>query len=239
MTTRRIFLASFATAFAFSARSEDSAVDPAVLSSIRVVEDPDGFTNLRAGPSAEAKIVGKVPAGGVVAIGEPSKSGWMAVMQDGPGPSAYIHSSRLRSVEKWKTIVPASRGSAKQARLASSGFEVAVAATPFQAEKHRITREGNGSVRVDGLNPWGQDGGLPKNGIALTVSLNGTAVKLPSECVRNLYEPNPETLTLLTPGSAAQEAFVLMENSDGAGGYCVVWAFKDGRYLNRVVFAPD
>ena len=240
MIARRTFLASLAAAVSAPLGAEEPPIDPQVLGALRVVEDADGFSNLRAGPSNDSKVLGRVPSGGVLAVDESSKSDWARAILETPDLAVYIHGSRLRRLEKWRVVRAGKAKPDTSARLISAGFEVSVSAAPFRAEKHVLTRNRDGMVRVDGRLPWGQDGGLPRNDLVLTVTRNGTAVKLPPEAVANLYEPSPGTLTLLAPASGGTHAHALflMENGDGAGGYCVVWAFKDGRYLNRAVFNP-
>lgn len=92
--------------------------------------------------------------------------------------------------------------------------------------------------QVDGQSPWGMDGGLPRQFLSLTVSLKGQPVALPGAATANLYQPNLESLVLLTPARASDQALVIMTNGDGAGGYCVVWAFRNGTYMGREVFVP-
>ena len=83
-----------------SAVRAEPALDPAVSGVLRVVEDADGFTNLRAAPGTEAKVVGKVPSGAVIAI-EPGagKSGWHRVEPELSDEEQWIHGSRLRTLE--------------------------------------------------------------------------------------------------------------------------------------------
>jgi hypothetical protein len=47
-----------------------------------------------------------------------------------------------------------------------------------------------------------------------------------------------ESLVLLKPKAKRGEALVVMWNSDGAGGYLVVWAFRGGRYVGRALLHP-
>ncbi len=108
----------------------------------------------------------------------------------------------------------------------------------FDGSRHQITRDENGWVLIDGKHPWGQDGGLPQREVRLEIELGGKKIELPKAALEGLYEPNVGSLAVLTPTTADKHALIVMSNSDGAGGYVVVWAVKDGKYLNRVVFNP-
>lgn len=214
-------------------------VDEFILDSLRVVEDPDGHTNLRSGSSLKAKIVGQVTSGSVVAVEQEPKDGWVRLLvQDSEEKPRFIHGSRLRPVKAWRQTAIADAKDRRIGLLNDAGFEVRVLAVPFVAADHRITRNKEGGQRVDGEWPWGRDGRLPSFSLSLTVTHKGEPVAIPKAAVQNLYEPNMDSLTLLRPDDTAGPVLVLMLNGDGAGGYCVVWAFQGGTYRGRVVFNP-
>lgn len=214
-------------------------VDEFILDSLRVVEDPDGNTNLRSGPSLKSKIVGQVASGSVVAVEQEPEDGWVRLlMEDSEEKPRFIHGSRLRPVKAWRQTAIADTKDRRLGVLNDAGFEVRVLAAPFVAADHQITRDEQGGHRVDGEWPWGRDGGLPSFSLSLTVTQSGEAVTLPKAAVQNLYEPNMSSITLLRSDVAGGPVLVLMLNGDGAGGYCVVWAFQGGRYRGRAVFTP-
>ena len=91
---------------------------------------------------------------------------------------------------------------------------------------------------MHGRHPWGVDGGLPTRSLALAVKLDGKTVAVPAEATRDLFEPDMESLVILTPGKPAAQLVVAMWNSDGAGGYLVAWSFVNGTYAGRTVMSP-
>ena len=216
-----------------------SLVDDAVLDMLRVVEDPDGHTNLRSGPSLKDKVIGQVPSGSVVAIQPGPRGEWMKLASDDLGDRPrYIHSSRLKEVKHWKqTAVTHAKGS-DGVVLKLAGIEVRVVAVPFVASEHRMALGAQGMQLVDGKSPWGTDGGLPREALSIAGIQNGKGVEVPGAAVQNLFQPNMDSLVLLTPSHPAERAVVMMTNSDGAGAYCVAWAFERGSYRGRAVFSP-
>ncbi len=219
---------------------EEPPVDPEIVKWLRIVEDPDGQTNVRSGPSAKAKVVGQVLSGGVVTVvPDESKDGWER-LDDYTDDERYIHSSRLKKITSWKQIAAKNVGEEDtSATLKEAGAEIQVKAIPFEVKQHKVTKDKEGLVlKIDGGEVWGRDGDLPDNTIALTVKLGGQDVPLPKEALQYLYDPNLSTLALITPGDPAKHALVYMLNGDGAGAYCVVWAFENGGYRGRVTFAP-
>lgn len=209
-----------------------------ILTQLRIVEDPEGSANVRSGPSVQGKVLEQLRSGTVVAVEPGPARDWVKLWNDTDyGQARYIHSSRLRPMTKWKQVM--GRVIEEETGVVGAdGFEVRIKGVPFIAVDHRITKDKDGVAMVDGKSPWGVDGGLPSVTLTWTVSLNGQPLKVRGMAVDNLFQPSPETLVLLTPGKAADQAVVLMLNSDGAGGYCVAWAFKAGQYCGREVFVP-
>ncbi len=216
----------------------EDPVDAETLAPLRMVEDKDGFTNLRAGASTESKVEGKVLSGSVIYV-EETKGDWVKIMDDtGKDRDLYVHKSRLKPVKEWKQTAGKPSEKKDSISVKSGTLEAKVTEEPFVEKDHKVT-QGEGQKIVDGHAVWGTDGELPTKSVKLEVKLDGKAVALPADATQDLYQPNHDTLVILTPSKAAAEAFVYMEASDGAGAYAVVWAFKDGKYTGRTVFGLD
>lgn len=214
-------------------------VDEFVLDAVRVVNDPDGYVNVRSGPGLQSKIVGKVNSGSVVVVEAALEGEWARLVSDEEGESPrYVHASRLKGIIPWKQTGATLADDGKEAIFRDGGFEVRVRGVPFEDSGRAVTRDEHGFHLVDGRRPWGQDGGLPKESLVLTVKSNGRNVEIPEEATRDLFEPNLDSVAVLTPSDSGERALVLMSNSDGAGAYVVIWALEKGAYRGRVVFNP-
>jgi hypothetical protein len=241
MKPNRFFLLHFlplllAAGIANAQTSRDPLVEENILSYLKIIQDPDGNTNLRTGPSLESKIAGKVPSGAPVFADPGPKAGFHMIFLDKEDGASdrYIHGSRLKPVTNWKATGP----EGDSGRLRYQTFEATVKGPAFVPSEHQITTDADGMVRVDGRIPWGEDGGEPDYDLVLAVSIDGTSVELPAEATENLYNPNLSTLVLLTPGDPSEHALLMMTNSDGAGGYYVVWSFEKGVYRGRAMLMP-
>lgn len=238
----RTFLPVVVAAFHFivpASTMAESALGDEFFEAVHLVSDPDGFTNLRAEPSAKSEIVGKVKSGSVVAIEPVTKGDWAAVARESiKGQKRFIHTSRLKPLTEWKKKEVGDWNKKGSATLKSGAVEVTVSEASFKESAHKVTKTKEGMVLVDGAEPWGQDGGLPQKSLKLTVSVNGVELKLPAEATANLYEPTVGSMVILTPSTAEKHCVIAMLNSDGAGAYYVAWAFVDGAYVGRSVFTP-
>lgn len=231
-----ILPALFAAGIASAQNESEPVVDRELLNFLKIVEDADGYTNLRADANLKAKITGKILSGDPVFVDPVPENGFHTVFLDNEDgfSDRYIHGSRLKPVSGWKAFGPESSTGV----LKRGDFEAVVKDPAFVASEHRITKNADGMILVNGKAPWGQDGGEPSRLLKLAVSIKGKAFVLPAEATDNLYEPNLETLVLLTPGDPAEHAFLMMANGDGAGGYYVVWAFENGVYRGRAIMMP-
>jgi len=71
-----------------------------------MIEDPDGFTNIRAKPSTDARIVGKVKAGEAFTTYEQSGTWWQVRTAD--GLTGYMARSRIRLLRDGVPVAPSS-----------------------------------------------------------------------------------------------------------------------------------
>jgi hypothetical protein len=238
MLTLSAAVLTFTIGSPFTRAEAPAAVDEGFMEILRVVEDKDGTANVRAGASLEAKVTGKVTSGAVVSAFS-TKGDWTEIDTGGDHEADhFIHSSRLKKLVGWKQIAASKVSAPDEGTVSHAGAEVEVTAAPFVAKEHKITKTKDGPSLVDGRHPWGTDGGLPAKSLALTVKLAGSAVPIPVEATHDLFEPDMDSLVILTPGKPAAQMVVAMWNSDGAGGYLVAWSFVNGRYAGRSVMAP-
>jgi hypothetical protein len=217
---------------------EPKALDESFTEILRVVEDKDGTTNVRTGASLDAKVSGKVTSGAVVSA-FPGEGDWTEINAGGDhSGDQFIHSSRLKKLNGWKQVTAAKEESGDKGSVSHSGAEVTVTAAKFVEKDHKVSKDKEGMLLVNGRQPWGTDGTLPTQSLTLAVSLHGQPVTIPAAATADLFEPDMSQLFLLTPGDPAKQMVVAMWNSDGAGGYLVAWSFVNGRYAGRTVMAP-
>lgn len=240
MTRRRFAMAVFGSSVSLVEAAPPLGED--MLELFRVVEDADGYVNVRSGASTSAPVLGRVATGCAVAVGT-SKGGWRRIEDEtGAGKTLYIHGSRLKEIGSWKQTRGRPETRDRSASVEAGGLRVRVVEMPFDAGAHRLVRPKageDGQLTIDGHRVIGTDGEVPSASLVLEVTLRGKPVVVPAEATRDLYEPRlgePDDLVLLTPGEAADHALVFLWGSDGAGGYAVSWSFWNGRYVGRAVY---
>ena len=88
--------------------------------------------------------------------------------------------------------------------------------------------------KIDDLSPLGTDGEIPKREYkSIEVEINKEKVEIPASTLKNLYEP-----TLWNSKANYDEVndilYIHTSNSDGAGGYEVIWVVEKKKYKTRI-----
>ena len=128
-----------------------------------------------------------------------------------------------------------------KAFLKTNDLKVEVISQKFDKDKHSfITYSDNTICKIDGKAFFGTDDNLPleefKN---IQINIDQKEVFFPKNSYSELYNPtlsygNEARITLLQDKKEGY-TIIIMYASDGAGGYGIVWIFKNGKYLTRIV----
>jgi hypothetical protein len=209
---------------------------------LSVINDSDGFTNVRASRSINAKIIGKFRDGDVFCCGE-EKNGWVDVIYY-PADSGdrvilegYIHKDRLMPITQLRCILQKSKKVMNgHLTLHKDSLTVELTSAPFRPAHHVLRKENNQIQTIDGKRPLGTDGEMPIEQLTgLRMTIGGHAVDIPAAAWDNLYEPTLETCDVYFDTRTGFMYIHLLSTHGAAGGYEMVWIFKNNRYVRRYV----
>jgi len=125
----------------------------------------------------------------------------------------------------------------------AKGYAFRIETQKFDSTKHKITERSKVEIcDIDNKVFWGTDGGFPNQEIkSFKVSFNNQRISLPKDQFNDLYDPSFQTFLDGSFNVAAKMDkkglyfIIVLFGSDGAGSYCAIWIFKNGKYLKRVV----
>ncbi len=208
-----------------------------------VINDKDGFVNVRKDGNIQSPIVGKLLLDDVFSYDDESKSNWVEIIkqyedENHPELTGYISKSRILPLSKLKGInkVKLFKDSCV---LNNDSISVVVSSSLFTSKTHTLTYDRTNKKfpilkKIDNKIFWGTDGESPKKIISfIKFSKNGSPIVIPSTAYNDLYEPNLKTLHVYFGRS--NTFYIQMDNSDGAGGYSVVWIIKNNTFYKRYV----
>lgn len=226
------------------------------------VNDTNGFVNVREHPDVNAALVCKLPNEIIVFESftdeEQDKSNWVHVdfylkttsakknpeeytpdiMKGYTLHSGFIYKTKLTAIEKLKPL------KYKQLKNGYTCFDdsikITIAIAPFIQSKHIIqySKENERILeKVDNQPMIGTDGDKPYREIKkITVSVNNALVALPATTYKNLFNPSYQNDGYTDKNGLI---YLVMYNSDAAGSYSCIFIFKNGKFIQRLVFAGE
>jgi hypothetical protein len=227
-------------------------------SQFAIVRDKDGYVNVRQEQNINSKIIGKIRSDVIIEAASPNDDDndvWFATMitipkneldtlkndiicgkpdTDSVWIYGYVHKSRLQFI----CDIPEIKGRYQRTKNAlifeNGSINLRILLKNFEPTAHKISRNSGGYVElIDGLEPFGVDGGVPKKEIiSIQLTINGQSVKIPRGLYRNLYEMTLENVRLRRYNNDIY--FDMPMNSDGAGSWGAVWVIRDGRIIKKI-----
>ncbi|WP_400190579.1 hypothetical protein [Hymenobacter sp. B81] len=210
-----------------------------------LIKDPGGYCNVRLAASGQAAVIDRLASGKIVLVlAKQAEGGWLPIAyQTGQQAQAgYVHQSRVAFLTGLAPFKPLTR-TESQLKLQLDGLELTLTKARFSPQGRQIRYgklPGEAAVvqTIDRTFPWGTDGNVPRQQYqGIQVGTGSSAWHFPVSAFRDVFEPNLE-LTAAYLDRATGTVYLEANNSDGAGGYVVVWAVKGRQIIAREVFFP-
>lgn len=210
-----------------------------------IVQDKDGYVNVREKPSAGSRITGRLNDQELVASFRDGENGWefVSYWKNGVEETGYIHASRLKpldSIPGLRTLRQMSR-TARQSVYQFDSIKVIITIKPFVAKEHRLTYNKESKeyiAQIDGSGYWGKDGDMPATEYkSIEISWGHSRFSLPASALKGMFEPEDGSADIYVD-RGKQRLYISASNSDGAGCYEVMWVWEKGEVKNRLIFVP-
>lgn len=207
------------------------------LSQFAIINHKDGFVNVRSSAEKTNNILDKLENSFVVYCFEP-KGNWINIdyTKNGKYLNGYIYKDRIKYITDFKKIALKSvrNGIAK---LENDSVILEISETDFVKTKHQLKFHNNNLTQlntIDNLHFFGTDGDIPKREYkSIKVVINNVILELPNSALKNLYEPS-----LFNSKANYDEAndilYIHSSNSDGAGGYEIIWIIEKKKFKSRI-----
>ena len=206
---------------------------------ISIVKDSDGFVNVREKASGSSKILDQLPNNTLVYYIEESGP-WVEVIYKTlvNEKSGFIYKDRLLDLNQFKEIQ--SVAIADGILFKSRDFELKLTTKPFNKNIHKLTYHGQALTKIEGKLVYGTDGRLPKVAYkTIELKYKDRISVFPANSFTNFFEPNLyDNFTRLYIDTNDNTMYLIAVNSDGAGGYLVIWTITDFKYKSHWVSIP-
>lgn len=207
------------------------------MAQLSIIQDVDGYTNVRADSSIQADAVFQVLHGEVFRDDYDSQNpdtirGWKPVTLSAgpsadncynpPGKSGYMHSSRILLLENIKSKLEPEI-SEDLITLKNDSIEVTLSLAKVTSQPQAPCILGSD-----------QGYGTPTNKLsALTIRINDHPISVPLDATDYIYQVQKSTIQ----GYIYQNLILITSSTNSAAGYYqCVWVIKDGSYFKRFVY---
>jgi hypothetical protein len=201
-----------------------------------IIHDKDGNCNVRSSSGKSNNVVDKLNNGHLVYVFENSGN-WTNIdyTKNNQELNGQVYNDRLILISSYENVPLLTKDKSK-AVLRNDSLQVVLTQQNFDRTKHKFTynKEYKDQILlIDNRKYWGTDGGLPKTEYkSIDVYLGQTKVTLPESALENLYEVSLNN-SQVNYDKANDIIYIHSMNSDGAGGYEVVWKIEKGVYKER------
>ena len=202
-----------------------------------VINDKDGYVNVRKGKSAQSKVLKRLNNKTIVFVYNYDKAtdgNWIYTDEEG-----YIYNDRVKWIHKFPIIA---KGIAKGNTIVFEGKEIQVVLTSgkFDKSKHSFEYFKDSSTGIEVIDdelPYGTDGKMPTTEYrSIEINIHGKRVSLPKDAYSDLYEP-----TFLTDHNSvyydkeSDILYIVANNNYAERPYKVCWQIEKGVYKGRKV----
>lgn len=208
------------------------------FSQFAIISDHDGYVNVRSSPKIANNVSDKLNNGFIVYYFV-AKENWATIgyKKNEKELNGYIYKDKIKFISDFKEI-PLKINQDEKVILDNGSVKIEITGTKFLKEKHKLQFDKSDSnllMEIDNLSPLGTDGEIPKREYkSVEVEINKVKVEIPPSAIKNLYEP-----TLWNSKANYDEVndilYIQSSNSDGAGGYEVIWVIEKKKYKTRIV----
>ena len=203
-----------------------------------VINDKDGYVNVREGKSAQSKVLKKLNNKTIVFVYNYDKAtdgNWIYTDEEG-----YIYNDRVKWIHKFPIIA---KGIAKGNTIVFEGKEIQVVLTSgkFDKSKHSFKYFKDSSTGIEVIDDpallYGNDGKMPTTEYrSIVINIHGKQVSLPKDAYSDLYQP-----TFLTDHNSvyydkeSDILYIVANNNYADRPYKVCWQIERGVYKGRKV----
>lgn len=216
-----------------------------------IINDKDGFTNVRQKADKNSKIIGKIIEGQVFAIDsfvedEENKSeDWIAVKFptnvdknltfvrfEGGEKTGYIHKSRLVELETLPKF-EMNEVNSNQVIHHYKDIEIEIETQVFKKSDHKITQSEKGHYIIDGKKTFPYYGGESSEIKSIKIKSKNNTFDFPKIAFKNLMMIIAKNTTVYKGNK--DEFYIVFNAGDGADFYNIIYCLRNNQLISRTI----
>ncbi|MCO4293405.1 hypothetical protein NF867_11060 [Solitalea sp. MAHUQ-68] len=203
-----------------------------------IVNDNDGFLNVRADGLSNSKVLGQLKNGHLIYCFE-NKGNWTNIdfTSKNKELNGYVYKDRYKLISNFSSI-PIMTKTENKVVLKKDSMRITITQCLFDKKRHTF-KYVNGYPDqielIDNKKYWGTDQALPKTQFdKIEIKVGQKTISLPKSALEGLFEPSIYSAEV-NYDKTNDTFYIQTMNSDGAGGYLVLWRIEKGVYKDRLV----
>ena len=218
---------------------------------ICIINDNDGYTNVRDKANQNSKIIGKIteyqafPIDSYVQDEENKSKDWIAVKFpinidkksdflkfEGEEKTGYIHKSRMVELENLPKFEKNELNSNKVVHQ-NKDVEVIIETQAFKKSEHKITQTDNGYFLIDGEKAFTYYGGDTTEIKTITVKSKNKTYVFPKTTFKNLMMTDAKNSVVHSENKG--KLYIVFNAGDGGDSYNIIFCVKDNKLFSRTI----
>lgn len=210
-----------------------------VFSQYGIVEDKDGYVNIRSEQSAKSRIIDTLHSGRILYILflDEQKGDWLdcSFARKGKNVSGYIHKSKVKLLTSFKKIKE--KVVKNQVSFLNQKLNISITKEPFIAKNNKLkyrkrnpkSTEETYLQKINGKDFYGTDGDLPREQYGKSIIKYDSIITILK--TETFFCPNLESHELYWD-EKNNIYYLTTTNGDGAGAYVALWVIKEGKIID-------
>ena len=227
-----------------STLSAQSKEDFGYLPQFAIINDPDGFTNIR---DKNKNIIGKIYKDEIFTFSfliEDTICGYLPIewklnSKGEISETGYIHNSRIEYLYKLPLLKR--KIIHNSAVFEKDHIKITIHIGTFNIDDKRISKSEYGyPLKIDGYDAWGtacfsrEDPDRNTEIKSIEYTIDGVTQHFEKKDISGYLFPSLEN-TFVSVGND-NTLYIAMNNGDGAGSYSLLWVLKDGTITQKIVY---
>jgi hypothetical protein len=204
------------------------------------INDKDGFVNVRGSSDSKSHIIDTLRNGHFVWCFDEPQGDWIYVdyKKEEHERTGFIHKSRIKYISSFESISIKQLDHVQVIHKKDS-ISLIISKGDFIPKNANLTYGFNNDFKylskVNGKPIWGTDGNIPKSLYKIIqIQIGNSRITLPKSAIENLFEPNLN-YSACYYDKGKDVLYLSGMNSDGAGGYVVLWVIEKRTYRERYI----
>lgn len=202
-----------------------------------IIHDKEGFCNVRSSAAITNNVMDRLPNGALVhCLDIENNFTNIDYFKNNTITNGFVYNNRLLMIDSFTYIPEAYRKDSTYV-LKYDSIEVVIKERRFDSNKHKLGFYNGNKDQLELIDDepfWGTDGGSPNSTYhSINIRIGKKKITLPSKSLKDLFQINLYN-TRANYDAANDILYIHAMNSDGAGGYLVLWKIEKGIYTERL-----